>query len=402
MFTTLQIAGGLVLLVAGGEWLVRGASSIARSLRISPLVIGLTVVAFGTSAPELAVSIKAAIDGNGGVAIGNVVGSNIVNILVVLGAASILSPLIVTRQIVRFDLPILIFASVATAAASLDGKITMLEGLAMVLFLIGYLVKSIRESRRKGHDDSPDRAAELSSDQTEPSDNAAADDDSVRSALLWHQRLPFQFVLLLVGLATLSIGADFLVRGATTIARNLGVTDLVIGLTVVAIGTSLPEVVTSIVAALRGERDLAVGNVVGSNLFNLFCVLGLTSVVSDFVGPAIVVDPSAIWFDMPVMVAITVICLPTFWTGGLITRIEGILFLCYYAIYNTLLVGRALDAEWLAIAQQFSIVFVAATLVVIATMTVIQIRRWSNATAGENPSHDQPDDQAPRDQSPRV
>lgn len=353
-----------MLLVAGGELLVRGASVIARTLRISPLVIGLTVVAFGTSAPELAVSVQAALDGNAGVTIGNVVGSNIVNILVVLGAASILCPLIVTPQIVRFDLPILIMASVGMGVAAMDGQITMIEGGMMFVFLVGYLTKSIRDSRRD------DRLAQMIAKQ-----NGEEVEIADPNSLPWHRRLWFQFVLFLIGLVVLSVGADLLVSGATSIAVRIGVSDLVIGLTVVAIGTSLPEVVTSIVAAARGERDLAVGNVVGSNLFNILGVLGLTSIISKTAGAAITVDPLAIWFDIPVMVAITLVCLPTFWTGGLITRIEGVLFLSYYAIYNTLLVGRATDATWIDAAQWFAIAYVAITLVIVIAAAVWQIRQ---------------------------
>lgn len=370
--TALQIVGGLVLLILGGDWLVRGASRIAVAMRLSPLVIGLTVVAFGTSAPELAVSIQAALAGNAGVSIGNVVGSNIVNLLVVLGSASLISPLIVTGQLARFDLPILIAASLGLGIAAMDGRLSLIEGIVMFAALIAYLVYSIRKCRR----DHPDEATcEIPGVANADPINGEPADAGTTEPIRWRRSLPFQAVLLLVGLATLSFGADLLVTGATTVARALGVSDLVIGLTVVAIGTSLPEVVTSLVAAAKGERDLAVGNVVGSNLFNILCVLGLTATVSGATGSPIEVAPSAIGFDIPIMIAITLICWPLFWTGGLITRPEGMLMLVYYGLYNAVMIGRSIDAPWLPALQTIALVIVVISLVAIGESVRRFVRR---------------------------
>ncbi|MGB1925604.1 MAG: calcium/sodium antiporter [Rubripirellula sp.] len=318
-----QILLGLVLLVVGGELLVRGASALASAFRISPLVIGLTVVAFGTSAPELGVSLQAALTGNADVAVGNVVGSNIVNILVVLGASAIITPLIVSRQLIRLDLPLMIVAAVAMWVSAMDGVISRAEGGMMFVSLVTYLVYSIRASRRE--------SIELPKESS----------DSTPSATGW-KYLALQVVYFVAGLALLSFGARFLVEGAVTIASRLGISQLVIGLTVVAIGTSLPEVVTSLVASYRGQRDIAVGNVVGSNLFNVCCVVGLTGIIAP---DGIPVGQQAINVDLPIMVAVTMVCFPVFWTGGVIKRFEGVLFLTYFGLYTAFLVVSSTNPE---------------------------------------------------------
>ncbi|TWU45159.1 Inner membrane protein YrbG [Novipirellula aureliae] len=321
-----QIGLGLVLLVAGGEFLVRGAVALASALHISPLVIGLTVVAFGTSAPELGVSLQAAFAGSADVAIGNVVGSNIINTLFVLGAAALVTPLIVSSQLIRLDVPIMIAASGLLWWMSSDGSISQIEGITLFTILIVYIVYCIRKSRSE----SKQVQEEYIRQYGEP--EVAAESPARLSTFLKN------FGYLLAGLLLLGLGSNWLVDGATKIATSLGISQLVIGLTVVAIGTSLPEVVTSIVASYRGERDIAVGNVVGSNLFNILCVLGLTATVS----PAgISIAATAIHFDIPVMFAVSVICMPIFMSGHLIDRMEGALFLMYYAAYNTFIVMTA-------------------------------------------------------------
>ena len=318
-----QLVLGFVLLVVGGELLVRGASALAAAFRISPLVIGLTVVAFGTSAPELGVSLQAALTGNADVAIGNVVGSNIVNVLVVLGASALVAPLIVSRQLIRLDVPLMIVAAIGMWGAALDGVISRVEGSIMFVSLVTYIAYSIHASRRE------------SVDISESSDSASEAKSGLKY-LLW------QAVLLIGGLALLSFGAKFLVAGAISIATSLGVSQLVIGLTVVAVGTSLPEVVTSLVASYRGQRDIAVGNVVGSNLFNVCCVCGLTGI---FAPEGIPVGAQAINFDLPIMVAIAVICFPVFLLGGIVKRYEGALFLVYFGLYTAFLVVSATNPE---------------------------------------------------------
>lgn len=321
-----QIGLGLALLVVGGELLVRGAVALASALHVSPLVIGLTVVAFGTSAPELGVSLQAAFAGSADVAIGNVVGSNIINTLFVLGAAALVTPLIVSSQLIRLDVPIMIAATGLLWWMSSNGSISQLEGISLFAILIVYIVYCICKSRSESRQVQEEYIRQYG----EPEQGAGS---PVRLSTYLKN-----FGFLLAGLFLLGIGSKWLVDGATTIATSLGISELVIGLTVVAIGTSLPEVVTSIVASYRGERDIAVGNVVGSNLFNILCVLGLTATVS----PAgIGVAETAIHFDIPVMFAVSVICMPIFMSGHLIDRMEGALFLMYYAAYNTFIVMTA-------------------------------------------------------------
>lgn len=324
-----QIVIGLVLLVLGGELLVRGAASLAATFRISPLVIGLTVVAFGTSAPELGVSLKAALSGNDAVAVGNVIGSNIINVLFVLGSAAVVAPLVVNSSLIRKDVPLMIAASLAVWWMASDGKIERTEGIVLFVSLLVYLFHAVTGSRRE------------SKASMEEFEDYAANVTSKRD-------IAVNLLLFVAGLAMLGYGANLLVEGATSIATDLGVSKLVVGLTVVAIGTSLPEVVTSVVASYRGQRDIAVGNVVGSNLFNLLCVLGLTASVSP---KAIPVSANAIQFDFPVMVAVALVCFPIFLTGHTVRRWEGILFLFYYLMYTIVIVLVAKNIE---LESQFS------------------------------------------------
>lgn len=323
MLIALQIIAGLVLLVVGGELLVRGAATLAAAFRISPLVIGLTVVAFGTSAPELCVSLQAANSGNPGVAIGNVIGSNIINILFVLGAAALVAPLIVNSDLVRKDVPVMIAASFTVWYMASNGNIARWEGMILFAALCVYLTYSIVTSRR----------ANLASEK---------ELEDVGAAFSGKRDIALQVFFLLAGLALLGVGANWLVAGSTSIATTLGISDLVVGLTVVAIGTSMPEAVTSIVASYRGQRDIAVGNVVGSNLFNLLCVLGLTATFSP---GGIPVAAGAIAFDFPVMIAVALVCFPIFLTGYKVQRWEGALFLVYYAVYTLVVVMVAKSPE---------------------------------------------------------
>jgi cation:H+ antiporter len=299
-----QFAAGLALLVAGASWLVRGGAGIAAAFGVSPLLIGLTIVAYGTSAPEMAVSVQAAVNGSAAVSLGNVVGSNIFNVLFILGASALIVPLAVAHELLRRDVWVMIAASAATPALAWDGAIGRVEGAALVLGVVLYTLWLIREARRDPHPEQGVQAKRLG--------------------------IPACSALILGGLAALVLGANWLVGAATEAARLFGVSELVIGLTVVAAGTSLPEVATSVTAALRGERDIAVGNVVGSNIFNILAVLGVAAISS----PAgVAVDPAAMRFDIPVMIAAAVACLPIFFTGGRIDRWEGALFLAAYAAY---------------------------------------------------------------------
>ena len=310
---------GLALLVGGAELLVRGAGRLAIALGMSPLVVGLTVVAFATSAPELAVSVDSAVSGSADIALGNVVGSTIANVLLILGLSALVSPLVVRSQLVRFDVPVMIGAAVAVLLFALDGMIGRLDGALLAAGIGAYLVGVIVVSRRS--DDGP--AIGDTVDDTEPS-------------------TPRDLALVAVGLVGLVVGSDLLLDASVTVAERMGVSELVIGLTLVAVGTSLPEVATSLLAVVRGERDLAVGNAVGSNVFNLFAVLGVSALVApDGIGVA----KGALDFDLPVMVAVTVACLPIFFTGSRIARREGALFLGYYVAYTAYLLLDAAEHD---------------------------------------------------------
>jgi len=303
---------GFGLLVGGAELLVRGASRIAMAVGISPLVVGLTVVAYGTSTPELAVTLNAAYTGQSDLGLGNVVGSNISNILLVLGLASVVGgPLLVNRQLVRQELPLMIAISVAVLLLGWDGRIGRIDGLILTLGALAYTVFVIRKSHAE---------TKQLADSFQPSIHITP--------------LLRQVGMMVAGLALLVIGANWLIDGAVTIAELLGVSKLVIGLTVVAVGTSLPEIATSIIASLRRQRDIAVGNAVGSNLFNLLLVLGLTAAVAP---NGVTVSPAALTFDIPVMIAVAVAALPIFFTGFRIDRWEGCLLLAYYAAYTAYL-----------------------------------------------------------------
>jgi len=347
--TILMFVAGVVILVFGGDLLVRGASRLAVAFGISPLVVGLTVVAFGTSAPELAVSVQASLGHQADLAVGNIVGSNISNILLILGLSSLFAPLAVDQQLVRLDVPIMIGVSFVTFGLGLDGKISTAEGALLFAGIVVYTVFAIRKSRAE------------TMLVREEYDEALA----LRSA----PRVLVNAGLVLLGLACLTGGARLMIVAAVEIARAFGVSELVIGLTIVAIGTSLPELATSVVAAVRGERDIAVGNVVGSNLFNLLCVLGLTAVV---VPGGLDVAEAAIRFDMPVMIAVSIACLPIFFVGHRISRWEGGLFVFYYVAYLAYLVMNAKPHEVLPYFSKVMLWFVIPLTVI--TLLVLAAR----------------------------
>ncbi len=317
----LSILGGLATLVVGGELLVRGASRIATLAGISPLVIGLTVVAFGTSSPELAVSLKASLSGQTDIAIGNVVGSNIFNVLFILGVSALVTPLVVSSQLIRVDVPIMILVSVALLVLGLDGNIGRIDGIGLFLGLICYLGWSLLRSRQ-----------ETAAVQQE------FEQDFAETPNRTSRQMALQIGLILGGLVLLTLGSSWLVDGSVTIAKLLGMSELLIGLTIIAAGTSLPEVAASILASIKGERDIAVGNVVGSNLFNIMCVLGLSAAVSP---GGVQVSQTALRLDIPVMIAVALACLPIFFTGHVIARWEGGLFLAYYCMYTASLILAA-------------------------------------------------------------
>ena len=294
---------------------MRGASRLAGAFGISPLVIGLTIVALGTSSPETAVSVGSALSGQADVALGNVVGSNILNVLLILGISALVAPLVVSRRLVKLDAPLMVGISVLLLLLALDGSIGRLDGLLLFGGVVAYILFAIWQSRREG---------------AEVNEGGAYEQEESGSGSRVKQTF-VQIGLIIGGLALLVLGSRWLVDGAVAIASALGISELIIGLTVVAAGTSLPEVATSVLAVLRGEREIAVGNAVGSCIFNVLAVLGLTGLVAP---DGVSVPPAAISFDIPVMIATAVACLPIFFTGHRINRWEGLLFVSYYAAYT--------------------------------------------------------------------
>lgn len=319
----LLLVVGLVLLVVGADVLVRGAARLAANFGIPSLVIGLTVVAFGTSAPELAVSVKAAYSGQAELAIANVVGSNIFNILFILGVSAIIAPLVVSQQLIRQDVPIMIGVSLLAVLMALDGQINRLEAAVLALGLIVYTSFLFYQGRKQGADAVDGEVDELLSVEVPAWKN---------------------ILLVVGGLILLVLGARWLVQSAVEIASAWGVSEAVIGLTIIAMGTSLPEVMTSIVAALKGERDIAIGNVVGSNIFNVLSVLGISGVVSP---TPLLAGAQMAQIDIPVMLGVAALCAPLFFTGAIVSRIEGALFLVLYGAYVWLLIAMALALDYL-------------------------------------------------------
>jgi len=311
---------GAALLIGGAELLIRGASRLALAAGMSPLVVGLTVVAFGTSSPELAITLGSGQAGQHDVALGNVVGSNVFNVLFILGVSALVVPLVVDQQLVRLDVPLMIAASLLALLLGMDGRFGRVDGLVLFAGILAYTAFLIRQSRR------------------ETAAVRAEYDEAFGAGSKGPGRWLTNGALVLAGLLLLVAGARWLVSAAVAAATAVGVSELVIALTIVAAGTSAPEVATSVLAAVRGERDIAVGNVVGSNLFNLLAVLGLGSATSP---DGLAVAPGALTFDMPVMIAVAVATLPVLFTGHVIARWEGGVFLAYYVAYIVYLVMDA-------------------------------------------------------------
>lgn len=336
VMSVLLLIGGFFLLIGGGEALVRGAASLGKTVGLSSLIIGLTVVSSATSAPELAVSTGAALSGSPGLAVGNVVGSNIANILLILGLTAAFGTLTVRKQLIRADIPVMIGLSLLVLLLALDGRLSTLDGAVLLFLLVAYLVGIIVYARRQ---QAPDDGPGLDGEETA---------DTVDSILMQKLRattgrsVATDLVFVAVGVGLLVAGAQMLVAAATNIATSLGISELIVGLTVVAIGTSLPELATSVIAAIRGDRDMAVGNLVGSNIFNIGAVLGLSAVVSP---EGIGVDRAAVVFDLPVMVAVALVLLPLAFTGGVIARWEGHLLVALYVVYVVYLVLAASQHE---------------------------------------------------------
>ena len=373
LMTAIAFVVGVVALVVGAEWLVRGAARLAARTGLTPIVIGLTVVAFGTSAPELAVSLGAALGGESDIPLGNVVGSNIANVLLVLGLSAVAGGgLYVAQRIVRIDVPIMIAVSTAVLLLGLDGALGRIDGAALTITLITYITWLVVASRREAASTADeDRDGRRDADELIEEYTEGLSAEVLKPEPVWRD-----LVLLVAGLALLVIGAQALVGAATDIATALGVSELVIGLTVVAVGTSLPEIATSVIAAARGQRDLAVGNAIGSNLFNLMAVLGISSVITP-----INVSDGALGFDLPFMLAVAVACLPIFVNGFVLKRWEGSVFLGYYVAY---LVWLGLKAAEHGFESTFSTAMLG-FVIPITTLTLAVVgwrgwRGWRNGT----------------------
>ena len=306
MFILLSILGGFLILTIGAEALVRGASQIALRLGLTPLIIGLTIVAFGTSAPELAVSVKSAIAGNSGIALGNVIGSNIANIGLILGITALIRPIKIESQMVRRDIPIMIGASLLFWSLLLDGGLSFWDGTILFALLVAYLAFSYFTAEKQTDDDV---------------------EDTKQSPML-------SVLFIVIGISMLVGGGILFVDGAVAMAQSFGISEVIIGLTIVAIGTSMPELVTSIVAALKGQSDIAIGNVVGSNLFNILGILGVTALIHPIVGSEISN------LDWIAMIAFAVILLPFAYTGLRIGRREAALLVLGYLGYIGYLVAQ--------------------------------------------------------------
>jgi cation:H+ antiporter len=355
MVTTIMLfVIGLGLLILGAESLVRGASRLAALMGVSPLVIGLTIVAFGTSSPELVVSLQSSIIGQSDIALGNIVGSNIFNVLFILGISAMIAPLTVSQQLVRLDVPIMILVSILTLIFSYSGKISSIEGIIMLLGGVSYTGFLIFQGRKE---------------ETEFVQQEYIREYGTHDQKKIGGSSAINIVLIAGGLLLLVTGSRWFLNGAVSLARSFGVSEFVIGLTLVAAGTSLPEVATSIVAAIRGERDIAVGNVVGSNIFNILAVLGLSAV---FAPGGVNVSSSALHFDIPVMIAVAVACLPIFFTGNVIARWEGFLFFGYYLAYVAYLIIGSKHHDILPIFSFVMLVF--AIPLTILTLIIVTIR----------------------------
>ncbi|KAA0949589.1 MULTISPECIES: calcium/sodium antiporter [unclassified Pseudomonas] len=341
----IELISGLVLLIAGAEILVRTSVRLAAGLKVRPLIIGLSIVAFGSSAPQMAVSLQATLAGNTDIAVGSVIGSSIFNILVTLGLSALIIPLRVSRQLVRLDIPVMIFAGLLVFVLAANEELTPVDGLMLLTALVAYLgllLYQTRHSRRPRTRDTVVQAPWLSS-------------------LLW----------MIGGLVLLVFAGHLLLRAAVDVASDLGLSERVIGLTIVGVSTSLPCLATSLIAALRGEREIAVGNVIGSNLFNLLGVLGFTALVAP---SALSVSPNALDFDLPVMLGVVVLCLPVFYSGYRITRAEGLLLLALYLAYGLHMVSFTTGMPLANKLEQLMLYYVLPALVAFVFFT--SLRAW--------------------------
>ena len=356
--TILHFIGGLIILILGADLLVRGASKLAAAAGIPPLVIGLTIVAIGTASPEIAVSLQAASLGQGSLTLGNVLGSNIFNILFVLGVTALVAPIVIAEQLIRFDAPIMVGVSLLAFILAVDGRLGIFDGLILIAGFLAYTIFALRQSRKESAKVHKEYAREFADTEKHTTTN------TVRNILF-----------MVIGLGLLVLGARWLVDSATSLAKAAGISELVIGLTIVAVGTSLPEVATSIIAALKGESDIAVGNAIGSNIFNLLGVLGISGVLAP---DGISVATRVLTFDFLVMVFVALVCMPVFYVDDNVSRCEGVLFLSYYVLYTTYLILDASKSSILPAVALFVSFYIPLTFIGLIMFTVRARRLKTN------------------------
>ena len=346
LISVIELLSGLFLLIAGAELMVRAAVRLAARLHVRPLIIGLTIVALGSSAPQMAVSLQAVQAHTPDIAVSSVIGSSIFNILVTLGLSALIIPLRVSRQLVRLDIPLMIGASLLVFVLAWNEELGRFDGILLLGALALYLGLLLRQSR---HSTRPH------SDQ--PHDPQAP----------WFTSL----LMIVGGLGMLVFAGHLLLGAAVVVATDLGFSERVIGLTVVAVGTSLPELATSLIAALRGQRDIAVGNVIGANLFNLLGVLGLTALIAP---TPLSVSPNALDFDLPVMLGVAALCLPVFYSGYRVTRAEGLLLLGLYLAYGLHVVSFTTGMPLAGKLERLMLFYVLPTLLTFLFFT--SVRAW--------------------------
>jgi len=315
--SALLLLFGLVALIAGAELVVRCGSRLARRIGIPPIVVGLTVVSLGTSAPELAVGIDAVSSGAGSLAVGNIAGTNIVNLLLILGLSAMIRPISLGLQTLKLDLPAMAVAAVLLSLLALDGSLSVLDGVLMFSLAIVYSLLLLVAVRRESA-----RVLEEFAEEYPEARRGGVGPTVV------------QLLGLLAGIVVIVVGADWLVDGAVDIAEAAGVSDAFIGLTIIAIGTSAPELATTIISTIRGDRDIAIGNLIGSSTYNLTIIMG----ASLFFAPGFVpLGPDLIYIDLPAMALVSLVCIPVFLTGRRVSRAEGIAFVTAYAAFLTYL-----------------------------------------------------------------
>jgi len=314
--TGLLIVVGLTALVGGAELLIRGGSRVASRLGISPIAVGLTFVSIGTSAPELAVGIDAGLQGNGGLVVGNIAGTNVVNVLLILGLSAAIRALPLDSVTLRLDLPMMASAAVILLLLAIDGVLSTADGIILLFVAVAYTALIVKNSKRE----SPRVQAEYAEEYTVPAGRLAATRD---------------VAVLVTGTVVIVVGADWLVSGAVDLAVALDVSNALIGLTVVAIGTSAPELATTIVSTIRGDRDIAIGNLIGSSVYNIGLILGTTAVV---VPGRFDLSAPLTYVDIPIMTGVALLCVPMFVVGAKITRTEGVACVAAYGVYLAYLV----------------------------------------------------------------